>query len=42
VNLAIAKNFTLKWVDLAEKGKSLTEENRDEDDLVNLKNPAPI
>lgn len=33
--------FTLKWVDEKLK-KPLTEENLDEDDLVNLENPAPI
>jgi Dual specificity phosphatase, catalytic domain len=33
--------FTLKWVDEKLK-KSLTEENLDEDDLVNKINPAPI
>jgi hypothetical protein len=34
-------SFTLKWVDEKLK-KSLTEENLDEDDLVNNVNPAPI
>jgi hypothetical protein len=34
-------SYTLKWVDEKLK-KSLTEENLDEDDLVNLVNPPPI
>ena len=33
--------YTLKWVDEKLK-KPLTEENLDEDDLVNLDNPSPI
>lgn len=33
--------FTLKWIDEKLK-KPLTEENLDEDDLVNLDNPSPI
>lgn len=34
-------NFTLKWVDEKLK-KPLTEENLDEDDLINKFNPPPI
>ncbi len=33
--------YTLKWVDEKFK-KPLTEENLDEDDLVNKENPTPI
>ncbi len=33
--------YTLKWIDEKLK-KPLTEENLDEDDLVNLENPSPI
>lgn len=33
--------YTLKWVDEKLK-KPLTEENLDEDDLINLDNPSPI
>jgi hypothetical protein len=33
--------YTLKWVDEKFK-KPLTEENLDEDDLINLENPSPI
>ncbi len=33
--------YTLKWVDESRK-KPLTEENLDDDDLVNLVNPSPI
>lgn len=42
VNLAEDKTFTLVWRDHAGQGKMLTEENKDEEDLVNLRNPAPI
>ena len=34
-------SYTLKWIDEKFK-KPLTEENLDEDDLVNLVNPPPI
>lgn len=34
-------SYTLKWVDEKMK-KSLTEENLDEDDLINKVNPPPI
>ena len=40
VNLAIEKSFKLRWRD--NSGMALTEENRNEDDLCNLKNPPPI
>ncbi len=43
VNIDEDKSFTLRWVDEATQQKrSLAEENADEDDLVNLVNPAPI
>jgi hypothetical protein len=34
--------YTLKWIDEKQKGRPLTEENLDEDDLVNKFNPPPI
>lgn len=42
VNIDEEKNFTLKWADELPQRRSLAEENLDEDDLVNLVNPAPI
>jgi hypothetical protein len=41
VNIQDEKDFKLKWTDQAGL-KPLTEENADEDDLVNLQNPPPI
>ena len=43
INIEEDKNFTLKWVDEANQGRRpLAEENADEDDLINLQNPAAI
>ena len=42
IHMTQEKTFTLQWRDQTQERKGLTEENRDEDDLVNLRNPAPI
>jgi len=36
------QSYTLKWADEGKQKRPLTEENLDEDDLVNKHNPAPI
>ena len=36
------QNYTLKWADEGKMKRPLTEENLDEDDLVNKHNPPPI
>lgn len=41
INLDEEKDFKLKWVD-ERFGRPLSEENLDEEDLVNLVNPPPI
>lgn len=41
INIQEEKEFRLKWTDQA-MNKPLAEENRDEDDLVNLQNPPMI
>ena len=41
VNILEGKKFTIRWVDES-KGKDLAEEGPDDQDLVNLVNPAPI
>lgn len=41
VNIQEEKSFTLKWTDQA-ANRPLSEENADEDDLVNLQNPPMI
>ena len=41
INIDEDKSYTIRWTDQAGV-RPLEEENRDEDDLVNLNNPAPI